>query len=203
MTRRADLAATSTLLSFALAVTICAAAGSASDAAAIVSSRDDTCGYRIRAARPDELRLVDRNPVLGAPPNANDAPGPGTLRAMVKTDSLHHPHIYIVESARGASRRLCSGCMPRWFPDGKWIAFNGWQSRERPNVIRVDESVHSSDPWFYDLEGHGCRLTTTPMTDEEDVGWINDQLVRFTLLDWYTPADSVASIYRVIELLPR
>ena len=255
----------------------------------VVPSPDDTCGVRIRAARDDELRLVDRNPLLGEPPNANDAPGPGSLRARVRNDSLHHPHIDVDDVSRGTSRRLCSGCMPRWSPDGKWIAFNGWQSRERPYVLRIvdpvtgsvrqidaidhiedyawspdatklgfaamrtqhfrweigwvdipegtvhlagidqgpaeyghfawapdglrfvvnryeyehDDSLHSSDLWLYDLGGRRCRLTTTPRTDEEDAGWIDDRSIRFTLLDWNTPADTVASIHRVVELAPR
>jgi Tol biopolymer transport system component len=180
--------------------------------------------------------------------------------------------------------------MPRWSPDGKWIAFNGWQSRERPWTLRIvdpvtgdvrqidaidhiedyewspdgkklgftamrtqpfrweigwvdvpegtahiagidegpgeygqfawapdglefvvnryvedehDDSVRSSDFWLYDLKGHRCRLTNTPKIDEEGVGWIDDRSIRFTLLDWNTPADTVVSIHQVIELPPR
>ena len=63
-----------------------------------------------------------------------------------------------------------------------------------------DDSVYSSDLWLYDLEGPRCRLTTTPRNDEDGVGWIDERSIRFTLLDWNTPADTVASIHRVIEL---
>jgi hypothetical protein len=84
-----------------------------------------------------------------------------------------------------------------WAPDGQRFVVDRRVEDEH------DDSVYSSDLWLYDLEGRRCRLTTTPRTDEEDVGWIDDRSIGFTLLDWNTPADTVASIHRVVELLPR
>jgi Tol biopolymer transport system component len=246
------------------------------------------CGATIRAARHGELRIVDRNPLLSEPANANDAPGPGSLRARVRSDSLHHPHIFIDDVAGGTSRKLCAGSVPVWSPDGRWIAFRGWKSRDQWHVLMLvdpttgiarsiqgigqiedyawspdasmlaftalletrfqwqvgwidipkgtahiigtdegvytefgglawapdgrrfivnssaenehDESGSASDLWLYDVRGGRCRLTATPREEELDVGWIDNRSIRFSLLGGSSMADTIASIWRVIEL---
>ena len=147
-------------------------------------SSGDTCSASIRAAHRGDLRLVDRNPLLGEPSNANDAPGPGSLRARVRTDSLHHAHIFIDDVARGASRRLCAGSVPVWSPDGRWIAFRSWKSRDQWHVLML---VDPTTGIAHAVEGIGqienyawspdaSRLAFTALHEspfEWQVGWID------------------------------
>src|SRR5207344_2256718 len=63
----------------------------------------DSCSVRIREAGFRDSLIRERNPLLGAPEHPNDAPGPGPLRAEVRSDSLHHPFIHIVDKAKGTS----------------------------------------------------------------------------------------------------
>jgi len=250
-------------------------------------SADTPCVMTIRAGGPNDQRLVDRNPLLGEPPNWNDAPGPGSLRALVRSDSLHHPHIFVVDVVRATSRLLCAGSAPRWSPDGKWIAYTAWFSQRRWHVLRLidptsgkastveidqiadyawspdgsklaftvmqqspfewqvgwvdirrgaqhviatdnsvyteygglawapdsrrfianasaenehDDSVRSSDLWLYDVTGRRCRLTNTPREEEMEAGWIDNQSIRFSLINEHSAADTLATIQRVIGL---
>ncbi len=125
----------------ALPGTACSASavGVTPNAVAIPNDGGDSCAVRIRAASAGDMLVREQDPVRGAPENANDAPGPGSLRAVVRSDSLHHPFIFILDTATSVSRRLCPGSRPRFSPDGRWIACSRWVSRERPYTLaRVD-----------------------------------------------------------------
>lgn len=92
--------------------------------------------------------MRERDPVRGAPENGNDVRGPGTLRAVVKSDSLHHPFIYPVDPVSNAWRRLCRGSSPRFPPDGRWI---GWIDVASESLL-----VLASDTDLY-VVYHGCE----------------------------------------------
>ncbi len=97
----------------------------------------DSCSVRIRDARTDEVLVRERDPLLGAPEDGNNAPGPGSLRAVVRGG--RPSYVIIVNTATGTSRRLCQGTQPRFSPNGRWIACNHWESSERPwNLTVVD-----------------------------------------------------------------
>jgi hypothetical protein len=93
----------------------------------------------VRPARPDEVPFEEAMPLLRDPEDGNVVPGPGTLRAVVRSDKDHHPFVYIEDTAVGTSRRLLDRplSMPRWSPDGRMIACVAWESRRRPNVLTV------------------------------------------------------------------
>jgi len=94
-------------------------------------------GSRARAAA--DVPFEDRNPLLKSPGDPNRVNGPGRLVAIVKSDSLHHPQIYIEDEATGKRRHLLRGSKPKWSPDGTKIACEVWKSLERPwNLCVVD-----------------------------------------------------------------
>ncbi len=119
-----------------MGATVAAEPRSASGGAPTEVMEVAACGVKIRAARPDEVpKALDS--LLYEPHPLKGIPGPGSLLAIVRTDSLRHPFIHIVDRSNGSSRLLCPGSMPKWSPDGQRIAFNRWISLQRPYVIAV------------------------------------------------------------------
>lgn len=100
------------------------------------------CGWSVtgsRARTETDTPFEDRNPLLKSPDDPNRVQGPGRLVAIVKSDSLHHPQIYIEDGATGKRRHLLRGSKPKWSPDGTRIACEIWKSLERPwNLCVVD-----------------------------------------------------------------
>ena len=100
------------------------------------------CRESIRVIRPataSDTAYEERHPLLREPSDPNRVPGPGSLLAVVRTDSLHHPHIYIEDAIRRSSRLLLGkgASEPRWSPDGKRIACIAWESPDEPWVLTV------------------------------------------------------------------
>lgn len=145
----------------------------------------DSCVAQIREATASDVLIRERNPLLGAPENGNNAPGPGSLRAVVRSDSLHHPSIFIVDAATATTRRLCSGSRPRFSPDGRWIACNRWISRARPwmlalvdvgtGSLRVLERVGHIQDYAWSPDSKRLAFTSTPYDSNYrwDIGWID------------------------------
>jgi dipeptidyl aminopeptidase/acylaminoacyl peptidase len=92
-------------------------------------------GARARTAA--DQPFEDRNPLLKNPDDQNRVKGPGSLVAVVKSDSLHHPQIYIEDEATGERRHLLRGSKPKWSPDGTRIACEVWKSMERPWMLSI------------------------------------------------------------------
>lgn len=92
-----------------------------------------------RVAEPRDTVYEDRDPLRKDPENANRVPGPLGLVAVVRTDKLHHPHIFIEDSRRGTSRQLLPqiASEPRWSPDGTRLACIAWMSPTEPWVLTV------------------------------------------------------------------
>jgi Tol biopolymer transport system component len=92
-----------------------------------------------RPAGTDEIPHEQRHPLLRDLENGRVAPGPGTLRAVVKSDKQHHPFVYIEDSVFGTSRLLLNRTLsaPRWSPDGKKIACTTWKSSAKPWMLCV------------------------------------------------------------------
>jgi len=122
----------------ALALTLLIAAPRATHAAvAIQDSTAESCAVRIRAATFEDTLQRERNPLLGAPRDLNNAPGPGALRAVVRHQ---RPSIFVVDTLAGTERYLCGGSMPRFSPDGRWIACDRWRSHEHPYVLGIADA---------------------------------------------------------------
>ena len=114
------------------------------------------CPWRVVSARPAAPRDVPFDedvPMLGEPENANDAPGPGTLRAVVRNDKERHSHVYIEDTAAHSSRLLLgpSASRPKWSPDGRWIACDIYGSPQTYNLGLVE--MASGRLWRPELGG--------------------------------------------------
>lgn len=103
---------------------------------------EPSCGWSVIGSRPRtaaDTPFEDRNLLLRSPDDPNRVRGPGRLVAVVKSDSLHRPQIYIEDEATGKRRHLLRGSKPKWSPDGARIACEVWKSVERPwNLCVVD-----------------------------------------------------------------
>jgi hypothetical protein len=99
-----------------------------------------SCGWSVLGSRPriaKDTPFENRYPLLKEPDDPNRVKGPGNLVAIVKSDSLHHPQIYIEDWATGKRTHLLRGSKPKWSPDGTRIACEVWKSVKRPWVLSV------------------------------------------------------------------
>jgi Tol biopolymer transport system component len=106
----------------------------------VAGGEPSPCEWSISNTRPaqaEDVSYEKLHPLLRDPANPNNVPGPGTLRAVVKSDSLHHPHIYIEDTATDTRRLLRRGSRPRWSPNGKQIAATVWESIDRPWLLCI------------------------------------------------------------------
>lgn len=155
------------------------------------------CRWRvtaIRPPRPGEAPFTERDRLLRDPASANDAPGPGRTRAVVRSDSLHHPHIYLEDASTGDVRELLRGSAPRWSPDGKRIACTIWKSRTRPwNLLIVDvatgqqtepDSMLSPTEYRWSPDGH-CLAVSGQLYDrgKAALAWIDLERHRSVVVD--------------------
>lgn len=120
---------------------------------------ESTCGWSVTGSRPRaaaDTPFEDRNPLLKSPDDPNRVKGPGRLVAIVKSDSLHHPQIYIEDETTGTRRHLLRGSKPKWSPDGTRLACETWKSLERPwNLCVVD--LKTGKAFEPDI---GCQVDT-------------------------------------------
>ena len=113
--------------------------------------------------------------MLGEPVNANFVPGSGTLRAVVRSNMEHHPKLYIEDCATKFSRLLLDQWATglEWSPDGKWIACNVYESRERPSNLGLVEMV-SERSLRPELPGRLEEYKWSP-----DSGWLSSSRTQW------------------------
>ena len=172
---RTDTIQVNHAIEYTVAFLVLAAPNAARMPVAIQDSTADSCVVSKREGTAEDVLVRERKPILGAPTNANDAPGPGAFRAVVRTGG--HPAILVVDKLAGTSRFLCSGSTPRFSPNGRWIACIRW-SRERPYMLAIVEvrtgKVRTIDNTRqiedYAWSPNSQRLA---FTSGQDIGWID------------------------------
>jgi Tol biopolymer transport system component len=65
--------------------------------------------------------------------------GPDGLRAVVRTDDEHHARVFVEDARAGTTSLLLDAwtCLPRWSPDGRWIACDVWRSIKRHAELTI------------------------------------------------------------------
>jgi hypothetical protein len=144
----------------------------------------ERCEVVERPATEKDVRLTNRIPVLAEPENWRDAPGPHGERAVFwqETTKLHG---YRILDRRGRLLHvLHSVSLPRWSPDGRWLAVSHW-SRELPYqlalveigtgvVIRIPQVEHLEDcAWSPDSRKLAFVALSYRSGEPPSVGWIS------------------------------
>lgn len=185
-----------------LASTLVCGAGSAED------GNRAACDWSVsdsRSAGPNDIGHEDLDPRLRDPENGNEAPGPGNLFAVVKIDSLHHPHIFVEDRSTGSKRELVAGSQPRWSPAGNRIACTVWKSPKCFSTLRIID-VRTGDALSPDVPCHvvnyrwapdGRSLAVAavlPHSDMNSLLWVDVPTGRARLLDTLTVFSDYADL---------
>lgn len=88
------------------------------------------CDVTERPATATDVSLAKRTPVLAEPGNWLDVPGPHGERA--RGWQGRQPGYRIFDGRGRLLHSVPHVSMPRWSPDGRWLAVSRWSSRERP-----------------------------------------------------------------------
>lgn len=83
--------------------------------------------------------------MLDDPEPPNSAPGPGRLRAVVRLKGRRG--LYVEDDSSGASRFLLRANLPKWSPDGRWIACTVYGSPSAPYHLALVEPA-SGRVWY-------------------------------------------------------
>jgi dipeptidyl aminopeptidase/acylaminoacyl peptidase len=104
------------------------------------------CAWRVvssRAAGPGDTAFVERHPMLAEPEDPTNAAGPGSLRLLSVKTPQHTRDVYLFDQHTGDSTLIAKhGSMPRFSPDGRYVAFSLWKSIDRPwNLVIYDRKI--------------------------------------------------------------
>lgn len=104
---------------------------------------DEPCAWRVVSSRPaadTDTAFVDRSPMLAEPKDPTNAPGPGSLRLLSVKTPQHTRDVYLLDQRTGDSTLVAKhGTMPRFSPDGRYVAYSLWKSIDRPwNLVIYD-----------------------------------------------------------------
>lgn len=150
-----------------------------------------------RPAGPKDVGYEDLDPRLRDPENPNNAPGPDSLSVVIKIDKLHHGHMYIENRKTGAQREVLPGFLPRWSPDGTWIACMVWKSPDCNSALRLigvqtGDSLAPGVPcrvesYRWSPDGRSLAVATLlPHSDKSALYWVQIPSGRARLLDTLT-----------------
>lgn len=125
---------------FAVDIQLASVRAAASDEPQLFPTQSvSRCEFKERLATPKDVRLTSRIPVLAEPENWRDAPGPHGERAIFwRTSSKVHGYRILDRDGR-VLHVLQSVSLPRWSPDGRWLAVSHW-SREHPYQLALVEA---------------------------------------------------------------
>src|SRR5262245_34116382 len=86
----------------------------------------ESCDVRARAASANDHPIADRIPVLAEPGDWNDVPGPHGERAV--RWGGRRPGFRLLDRRGQELHVVPDVSLPRWSPDGRWLAVSHWSS---------------------------------------------------------------------------
>ena len=143
------------------------------------------CEVIERPATGKEVRLTSRIPVLAEPENWRDVPGPHGERAVFWQETTKR-HGYRINDRRGRLLHVLHNVnLPRWSPDGRWLAVKRWSSRERPyqlavvnvgtgNLILIPH-IEFLEQWAWSPDSRKLAFIARsyPSGDSTSAGWLS------------------------------
>ena len=96
------------------------------------------CEVIERPATEKDVRLSSRIPVLAEPENWRDVPGPRGERAVMWQETPRNHGYQILDRQGRLLHKLSHVNLPRWSPDGRWLAVSHWSS-ELPYQLALIE----------------------------------------------------------------
>src|SRR5262249_44886073 len=148
-----------------------------STSVALPGEQETTCKWQVVSSRPaavGDTAFIDRHRLLAEPQDPTNAPGPGTLRLLSVKRPNHTRAVYLFDQrTRDSTIGSERGSMPRFSPDGRYIAYSLWESRERPwsLVIFDRKSGRRMRPalggcvtfyWRWSPDGHWLAIQDNP-----------------------------------------
>ena len=143
------------------------------------------CAVTERAATREDIPLTSRIPVLLAEPaDWKDVAGPHGERAVSWQTGRNHGYRLLDPRGR-VLHDLSHVSLPRWSPDGRWLAVSRWSSRELPYQLALVEvrtgritpipkvNYFGSGAWSPDsrkLAFVGRRYVSS---DHSSIGWLS------------------------------
>jgi Tol biopolymer transport system component len=141
------------------------------------------CQVTERPATAKDVRLSDRIPVLVEPVNWRDVPGPHGERAVFWQETGTR-HGYRILDRRGHElHKLEHLSMPRWSPDGRWLAVSHWTRRMPYQLALIEVTTGKVIPipqveylgecaWSPDSRRLAFVAQSYTGVDSSSVGWI-------------------------------
>ena len=140
------------------------------------------CEVMERRATEKDVRLANRIPVLAEPENWRDVPGPRGERA-VRWQETSKYHGYQILDRRGRSlHKLLHVNLPRWSPDGRWLAVSHW-SRGLPYQLALVEvgtgkvipipQVEHLDDCAWSPDSRKLAFVSRSYPSGESAGWLS------------------------------
>jgi len=138
------------------------------------------CEVTERPATGRDVALAKRIPVLAEPGNWLDVPGPHGEKAEGWRG--RQPGYRIIDGRGRLLHAVPHVSMPRWSPDGRWLAVSHWSSREQPYqlaLVRVSTGEVISIPNVEHLEvcawsPDSRKLSFIGMSgDSQAAGWLS------------------------------
>ena len=143
------------------------------------------CEVKERPATPKDVPLTSRTPVLAAEPeNWRDVPGPHGERATMWQETSKRHGYQILDSRGRLLHRLQNVNLPRWSPDGRWLAVSHW-SRGLPYQLALVEvgtgkvipiphiEYFDHCAWSPDSRKLAFVARSYPSGDSSSVGWVS------------------------------
>ena len=187
------LAAYPALLVFFLAAATASCQTAQSSATAVQDRPSPWTVVDIRERQRDEVPFEESSHYLWPSPDRNSVLGPDSLRARVRIDEEHHPHLELEDLRTGdITPLLDASTLPHWSPDGTYIACSHWKSQRRPWDLAVVEVASRKLVVSPDLDASVSLMKWSPDSRALGVAGVFYRERKSILYALAFPAGSVA-----------